>query len=106
MKFTSSVVALTLLLASAVGALAADKSTERAKEAKQTKTGGNEKAAAKRVSRQNQVALTGSYIKRNVHRNGLVTDGVSPVVVLDSDTIRNSGAADLRELLVFRGVSR
>lgn len=50
--------------------------------------------------------LTGSYIKREVHRNGMITDGADPVWVIDNKTIRNSGAADLRQLLIRQGMYR
>ncbi len=53
-----------------------------------------------------QGTLTGSYIKQTVRRHGLVTDGANPVVVLDNETIRNSGASDVRQLLVRRGMFR
>jgi hypothetical protein len=53
-----------------------------------------------------QVVLTGSYIKREVRRRGMITDGPYNVTVIDSDMIRNSGASDLHQLLVRRGLSR
>jgi hypothetical protein len=106
MKLTSATVALSLLLISAVGACAADKSGVKPKDSKKAKPTKVEKASATSVQRPGQVALTGSYIKLDVHRNGVVTDGANPVVVLDNDAIRNSGAASLRELLVLRGLSR
>src|SRR5262252_4866737 len=52
------------------------------------------------------VAVTGSYIKRDVRRNGLVTDGSSPLYVLDNKAIQNTGAATLSELLLRRGLQR
>jgi hypothetical protein len=103
MKLASLTIALTILLSSSSLVLAADKSSEKPKGAKQVKT---EKAKKVKAShRQPQVALTGSYIKRNVSQDGVVTDGPDPVYVLDSNAIRNSGASDLRELLVFRGLN-
>ena len=99
MKTSTWIALLTFLLSSGVGALAADKTAQAAP--KQTA-----KAHAKRAKtrRNGRVALTGSYIKQDIHRNGVVTDGPNPVVVLDNEAIRNSGAADLRQLLVLRGV--
>jgi hypothetical protein len=104
MKLNSSMV-LAILLASAVGALAADKSNEKPTDTKQTKVTKAEKAPAKAKKQPKQVALTGSYIKKDIHQNGLVTDGANPVFVLNEDMIRNSGATDVRELLVLRGLS-
>lgn len=50
--------------------------------------------------------LTGSYIKRSYRRIGQITDGPYNVVVIDRDTIERSGAADLRELLIRKGLRR
>ncbi len=50
------------------------------------------------------VVLTGSYIKRDVKRSGQITDGPSQVLVIDQKTIANSGASDLRQLLMRQGV--
>jgi hypothetical protein len=68
-------------------------------------------ARAKAKSTRNQTApsaekttLTGSYLKEEVRRHGLITDGRSQVLVLDNDTIRNSGAVDVRELLIWKGI--
>jgi len=105
MKRTSSVV-FAFVLASALGALAADKPAEKHKDTKPTKVNKADKAPETPGRSARKVALTGSYIKQNIHRNGIVTDGSNPVVVLDSEAIRNSGAADLREALVFRGLGR
>lgn len=105
MKRSSSLIALFLgLFCTAV--LAADKPAETSKAAKPAKMTKAEKAPAKPQEQTSQVALTGSYIKHNARRNGIVTDGPNPVVVLDNEAIRNSGASDLRELLVFKGVAR
>jgi len=101
-----SATALAFVLVSTLGAYASDKSAEKPNDARPIKAAKADKAAAKSEKSARQVALTGSYIKRDVHRNGIVTDGSNPVVVLDSEAIRNSGAADVRELLVFRGIGR
>jgi hypothetical protein len=53
-----------------------------------------------------KVALTGSYLKRDIRRSGYITDGPQNVVVIDSEMIRNSGAGDIRQLLVRRGMWR
>jgi hypothetical protein len=105
MKLASLAIALTILLSSSLFVLGADKPAAKSKTSKPAKVE-KAKKVAKPAQRQESIALTGSYIKRDVRRNGVVTDGPDPVYVLDSEAIRNSGAADLRELLVFRGVNR
>jgi hypothetical protein len=105
MKLTSPVI-LAFVLASALGVFAADKPVEKNKDTKPTKANKAEKTSRTSGKAERKVALTGSYIKQEVRRNGIVTDGAHPVVVLDSEAIRNSGAADLREALVFRGLGR
>jgi hypothetical protein len=66
--------------------------------------------APKKAATQNhvekQVLLTGSYIKRDIRRNGLLTDGPNPVYVLDRSTIESSGASDLSQVLIRRGFHR
>ena len=48
--------------------------------------------------------LTGSYIKREIRRNGQITDGPNQVIVIDRATIEGSGASDLKQLLVHQGI--
>src|SRR5438045_6346228 len=103
MKRTSSIV-LAFLFTFASAAFATDKAGENPK-GKPSKVIKSDKAVTTGKPARH-VALTGSYIKRPIRRDGLVTDGSNPVVVLDSEAIRNSGAADLREVLLFRGLSR
>ncbi|TAK97971.1 MAG: hypothetical protein EPO07_12500 [Verrucomicrobia bacterium] len=55
---------------------------------------------------QEQGVLTGSYIKRTYHRSGKITDGPNQVVVLDRNSIEQSGAVDLNQLLIRRGIRR
>jgi len=50
------------------------------------------------------VEITGSYIKRNIHRDGRITDGSSQVVVLDRGMIDRSGAGDLKQVLIRQGI--
>jgi outer membrane receptor for monomeric catechols len=50
--------------------------------------------------------LTGSYLKTQYRRNGMVTDGPNNVLVIDRKTIDQSGAADLRQLLYRTGLRR
>ena len=63
------------------------------------------KATATKQAKEKKTILTGSYIPREVHHHGQITDGPSPVWVVDQKTIRNSGASDLRQLLVRQGVN-
>ena len=94
MKTTSLVLAVTL----AIGLSSTVLASETAKPAK-------DPAVSKTVPpKQNDQLLTGSHVKQKVRRNGMVTDGANNVVVLDSETIRNSGASDLRQLLNRRGI--
>jgi hypothetical protein len=64
---------------------------------------GSVKALHKKSKKQ---ALTGSYIKYKIRRDGIITDGPNNVYVLDSKTIQNSGAADLSQLLFRTGFRR
>ncbi len=104
MKLTSLMVALTLTLA--LSSQAAEKSAPKTKTAKPVQAPKVEKSAAPAPQKPVEVALTGSYIRQPIRRAGVVTDGSSPVVVLDRKAIENSGAGDLRELLVMRGLAR
>ncbi|MEY2429512.1 MAG: hypothetical protein QOJ40_2397 [Verrucomicrobiota bacterium] len=99
MKTTSPVFVLSVLLAAASGAFA----EEKAKDAKHT--------AKAKDAHQTQVTsagqyVTGSYIKQKLNRDGQITDGPSPLVVFDQQTIERSGASDLKQLLVRRGAGR
>ena len=58
------------------------------------------------ASKEKMMTLTGSYIKSDIRRSGFITDGARPVAILDSKTIRNSGAADLSQLLIRTGYRR
>ncbi len=102
MKSTALIFLLAIALSST--ALAGEK-------AKKTKpaTAQRPKASQTQVTaphEEKDVALTGSYVKRDVRRNGIVTDGPHVVYVLDNDAIRNSGATTVAELLTRRGVHR
>jgi hypothetical protein len=104
MKTTTSILALALLTATAIGVHAADKTSNP----KQTK------GLVKRektlpnpaLHEEKNVLLTGSYIKRNVRRQGLVTDGPNALYLLDQRTIDLSGAADLSQVLIRSGFHR
>ncbi|HLH54353.1 MAG TPA: hypothetical protein VKY92_12130 [Verrucomicrobiae bacterium] len=91
-----------VFLASMICAYGADKGTSNSA----AEPRGKPAKIRKRVKIDDRVAPTGSYIKQDIHRKGMVTDGANSLFVLDSNMIRNSGAADLRQLLVLRGLSR
>jgi hypothetical protein len=90
------------LLVSASG-LACEQSSCGKAAAKKEKAPAKQKQTATVTEK---TALTGTYIKRDVRRSGQITDGPNAVMVLDSETIRRSGASDVRELLVRRGAHR
>jgi outer membrane receptor for monomeric catechols len=107
MKSAKLMLSVVSLLAGMTVAFAGEGAKKaQAAKPKQAKT---EKTAVKKntlgAQTQKRVALTGSYIKREVKRNGEITDGPEPVWVLDQKTIANSGAADLRQLLTRQGVA-
>ncbi|HTL57823.1 MAG TPA: hypothetical protein VL361_19200 [Candidatus Limnocylindrales bacterium] len=103
MKTSSFLVALAVLAATAISLQASDKTTDSKKS----------KATVKKKTdsypgpyKEKGVVLTGSYIKRDVKRQGTVTDGPNPVYVLDSKAIELTGAADLSQVLVRSGFRR
>jgi len=100
--------ALTFAMAVALGftALAGEQAKDNAKTAKPAPAEKAKKSEAVVPQTEKDVALTGSYIKRDVRRNGMVTDGPSPLYVVDNETIRNTGASTLRDLLVRKGLNR
>src|SRR5947208_1422060 len=95
MKRASLIIALALGFAAALGAFADDQA--KGTKPSNTSTAKESKNAKVRAAQKEHVALTGSYIKRDIRRNGIVTDGPSPVFVVDRHTIDTSGAADLRQ---------
>jgi hypothetical protein len=97
MKRAAFILVLTLSFATA-SAFAGDP----ANDAKSTKTA-SVKDSKKSKAKTEQIALTGSYIKRDVRRDGLVTDGPNPLYVLDRKIIDTSGAADLSQVLIRSG---
>ncbi len=99
MNAKTLLIALSIGSALATSGIAAEKVKPKSKE-KQVKP------APQTVPVEKNVLLTGSYIKRDVRRDGLITDGPLPVYVLDSEAIRTSGAADLSQLLLRRGFHR
>ena len=104
MKTTTILLLTAVALSTATGALA----SEKIKDSKGTLPASKQKTKANQdpIPQKESVTLTGSYIKRDVRRNGVITDGPAQVIVLDNQAIRNSGAADLNELLIRRGLRR
>ncbi|HWW02129.1 MAG TPA: hypothetical protein VNZ64_20685 [Candidatus Acidoferrum sp.] len=107
MKTSPFILASVITLAAASGVSAGD----RPKTDKATTTPAAEPAKASPAQTQaplkeKKVEITGSYVKREVRRNGQITDGMNPVLVIDSKSIQTSGASDLRQLLVRQGVNR
>jgi hypothetical protein len=96
MKKTSLLFALAAVLL--VPAVA--RADDSAKDTKQTKTAPPAKSEVKAKPAKK---VTGTYNPRVIHRNGYITDGSSPLYVLDSATIHNSGAADLRQTVSRTG---
>jgi hypothetical protein len=103
MKTSLLKIALATMLMTAWGVAAG----EKAKDTGPTKPSPPARAKASKTApvKEPNTPLTGSYIKRDVHRNGQITDGPNVVLVLDSSTIHNSGASDLRQLLIRQGAS-
>ena len=66
-----------------------DKPAAKVKVEKSTKT----KDAGK------EELTTGSYVKQKVHRNGMITDGSSQVLVVDRSNIERSGASTVSQIL-------
>ena len=100
MNTKSLLIALSVGFALTTSGIAADKVKNPKAPEKQAKP------APPAAGVEKKMALTGSYIKRDIRRDGVITDGPNPVYVLDNDTIRNSGAADLSQLLLRRGFRR
>jgi len=96
--------ALGLAIAASSTAFASDKETD-AKDKKEAKPQLEKPKVqlAQAPREEKNTELTGSYIKRTIRRNGQITDGPHQVVVIDQKAIRDSGAADLRQLLNRQG---
>lgn len=101
-------VVLALTLGATSAALAADKTQDKPTKEKpaNSQTAAKPKTSADMARQKENTVLTGSYIKREVKRNGVVTDGPNPVYVLDHDAVMTSGASDLSQVLLRRGFRR
>jgi hypothetical protein len=109
MKTTPMLVVLALTLGATSVALAADKTQDKqAPKEKPANTQPAPKAQtpSNSAGEKEHTALTGSYIKRDVKRAGVITDGPNPVYVLDHDAVQTSGASDLSQVLLRRGFRR
>ena len=102
MKTKALVLGLAVSFATSSALLAADKDQK----GKETIVPTNEKALKAEKQETKKVELTGSYIKRDVKKRGRVTDGPDTVYVLDNDMIRQTGAADVSQVLIRRGFRR
>ena len=105
MKLTSSILA-TLLLSITLAASGAEKDSAKPKSSLPEKSTKTAKSEAKSQTHREVVIVTGSHLNRNVHHDGLVSDGPNLVYILDSETIANSGASTIHELLTRKGAAR
>lgn len=99
MKTTSLVIAIALAVGVASLAKAADE-----KDSRQQQPAKKVQAEKAKKAPDEGTPLTGSLIKRGYHRAGQITDSSSQVLVLDRDAIERSGASDLKQVLIRRGI--
>jgi hypothetical protein len=74
--------------------------------ASQTPTPKPSKVAKKQTAKREQMVFTGSLIKRDVPRHGLIAVTDSPLVVIDQKQIEQSGASTLVGVLKRYGTYR
>src|ERR1041385_4114005 len=103
MKANFLTIFLVITFSAANAAVACDK-TKESKETKAAAVSKDKKDQPSSSQEQGKVLLTGSYIKQDIRRNGRITDGPNQVIVLDQETIRRSGASDVKQLLVHQGI--
>jgi hypothetical protein len=72
-------------------------STAKAKDKKTEKQSGN-------TETYKGVKVTGSNVKQDIRKNGMITDNTGQLLVIDQQTIEKSGAVDLKQLLNKTGV--
>jgi hypothetical protein len=103
MKKTLFIATLAVAFASS-SVLASDKETKDAKAAKPSAAvpAVKDKAdtAKKSATQKQEVLLTGSNIKRQVRKDGQVTDGPNSLSIIDQKAIQRSGVADVRQVLL------
>lgn len=103
MKTTSLLIALTIVAGTAWSAPAADQVTTP----KTTKPVVVEKAKTKKATKHHhKQAVTGSYIPRYFRESGVITDGPSPLYIINASAIARTGAADLSQALIRTGFRR
>ena len=71
--------------------------TAKAKDKKAEKQSGN-------TETYKGVRVTGSNVKQDIRKNGMITDNTGQLLVIDQQTIEKSGAVDLKQLLNKTGV--
>lgn len=103
MKKSSLALVLAFAFATAAGALAGEKTKDSVTKPAKTTPVKKAKKSQTPAPASETVMFTGSYIKQTVERNGQITSGPNALYVIDSKTIQNSGAADLRQLLIRQG---
>jgi hypothetical protein len=91
-------------------AFASDKETKDTKETKPAVAGAavKDKAdkAKKSAAQKQEVLLTGSNIKRQVRKDGQITDGPNSLSIIDRKSIERSGVADVRQVLLRQSAFR
>lgn len=109
MKKTLLVATLTVAFASS-SALASDKETKDTKETKpsaaEAAVKGKADKAKKGATQKQEVLLTGSHIKRQVRKDGQVTDGPNSLTIIDQKAIQRSGVSDVRQVLLRQSAFR
>ena len=96
MKTISTLICAAALLSFVVTASAEDKKATTQPAQPKKSAANSESAYTRRTS---DTVLTGSYIPRPVRKDGQITDGPSPLLVIDSEMIKRSGSHDLADLL-------
>jgi len=94
----TAIIALAVCLPIAARETTKPKTIPKCSQPSETKTGQGDSTGIK--------LSTGSLLPNKVHQAGQITDGPCHVQVIDSATIRNSGASDLSSLLKRRGAIR
>lgn len=95
-------ISLVIAIAFAIGAV----SVVKAADEKDSRQQQDKKVQSEKVKKapDEGTPLTGSLIRRDVRRAGQITDSSSQVLVLDREAIERSGASDLKQVLIRRGI--
>jgi len=105
MKKTLLLATLTVAFASS-SVLASDKETKDGKDAKPSAAAAAKEKAKKGTTQKQEVLLTGSNIKRQVRKDGQVTDAPNSLTIIDRKAIERSGVADVRQVLLRQSAFR